>query len=353
MNNFFSENSFLLNQSKKKKYFEVSLSKRINHHYRNCPNYKKILNNLSYNPKKSYKIENFPFLSVRIFKKFDLYSIKKKNIFKILNSSGTSSGELSKIYLDKKNAQDQSIVLTNIFNSFFGKSRYPMLIIDSEDHLKNRNSFSARSAAVLGFSRFGKDITFALDKKMNLKINQINNFFKKYQKENFIIFGFTFMIWEKFYNSIKNKKKYNLKNAILIHGGGWKKLESLNISNSEFKKKIQKNLKISKIHNYYGMIEQTGSIFFECSECENFIASDYSDVLIRGENFEVLDKYKLGYIQLLSTLPSSYPGNNILTEDLGMITENKNCKTCSRMKGKRFKVFGRIKDAELRGCSDV
>ena len=50
---------------------------------------------------------------------------------------------------------------------------------------------------------------------------------------------------------------------------------------------------------------------------------------------------------------TSYPGNNILTEDLGFITENNNCKSCSRLKGKRFKVVGRIKDSEVRGCSDV
>ena len=33
-----------------------------------------------------------------------------------------------------------------------------MLIIDNENHLKNRNHFNARSAAVLGFSKFGKTL---------------------------------------------------------------------------------------------------------------------------------------------------------------------------------------------------
>ena len=43
-------------------------------------------------------------------------------------------------------------------------------------------------------------------------------------------------------------KKYNkniskfTKNAIIIHGGGWKKLASLNISNYKFKSFLKKKL---------------------------------------------------------------------------------------------------------------
>ena len=59
---------------------------------------------------------------------------------------------------------------------------------------------------------------------------------------------------------------------------------------------------------------------------------------------------KKGFIQLISLLPSSYPGHSILTEDLGEIVNN-SCE-CSSL-GKKFKVHGRIKKAEIRGCSDI
>lgn len=351
MNKAYFSNSFTLNNNQKNRHFKSVLSKITNFHYRNCNGYKKILQKLSFNPKKIYDIENLPYLSVRIFKKYDLYSVKKKNIFKILNSSSTTSNHPSKIYLDKKNATDQSIALTKIFNSFFGKKRYPMLIVDSEGHLKNRNQFNARSAAVLGFSKFGTDITFALNEKMEVNYKVLKDFLRRHKNQKIIIFGFTFIIWEKFFKNLKNKIK--LKNSILIHGGGWKKLDYLNISNKKFKNLLKKHLSITKIYNYYGMVEQTGSIFFECHNCENFIASDYSDILIRDKNFQVLKKNQTGFIQLLSTLPTSYPGNNILTEDLGYITKKSHCKSCSKLQGKRFKVVGRIKNSEVRGCSDV
>ena len=60
---------------------------------------------------------------------------------------------------------------------------------------------------------------------------------------------------------------------------------------------------------------------------------------------------KKGLIQLLSLLPTSYPGHNILTEDIGEIAKDSNC-SCSIL-GKRFKIHGRVKNAEIRGCSDA
>ena len=39
------------------------------------------------------------------------------------------------------------------------------------------------------------------------------------------------------------------------------KLEKIKIDNSEFKNRLKKKLKIKNIINYYGFVEQTGSIF--------------------------------------------------------------------------------------------
>ena len=143
---------------------------------------------------------------------------------------------------------------------------------------------------------------------------------------------------------------YDFRNAILLHGGGWKKLESLNISNNKFKKKLFKRLKISNIHNYYGLVEQTGSIFLEC-KCGYFVPSIFSDVLIRGPNFELLKNKQKGFIQLISLLPTSYPGHSIVTDDIGETVDEINCK-CG-LRGKKFLVHGRVEKAEIRGCSDI
>jgi hypothetical protein len=89
-------------------------------------------------------------------------------------------------------------------------------------------------------------------------------------------------------------------------------------------------------------------------ECEKgyLHTSEYSDIIIRNSsNFSVSRHGEEGIIQLLSLLPISYPGQSILTEDLGIIFGEDDCK-CGR-KGKYFKINGRLKNAELRGCSDT
>lgn len=122
------------------------------------------------------------------------------------------------------------------------------------------------------------------------------------------------------------------------------------ISNKVFKKKILKKLNIDNVQNYYGLIEQTGSIFLECNNCNSFITSIFSDVLIRDNNFNILKDGSKGLIQLFSILPSSYPGHNIITEDIGAIVKkNNNCK----INVKHFVVYGRSYKSEVRGCSDV
>ena len=107
---------------------------------------------------------------------------------------------------------------------------------------------------------------------------------------------------------------------------------------------------IKNIHNYYGMIEQTGSIFLECEE-GFFHPSIFSEVIIRNKNLDSCEVGEQGIIQVLSLLPISYPGHNLLTEDIGTIHGLDGC-TCGR-KGKYFSVEGRVEGTQLRGCSDV
>jgi len=224
------------------------------------------------------------------------------------------------------------------------------MLIAGKNPLYNRLSFDAKTAAILGFSLFGTNQHYLINKENQLDIKTFNSFLNKYKKKPFLIFGFTSDVYSIFLDQFEKRKKIDLSNAILIHGGGWKKLQSKNISNEIFKNRLEENYNIKKIINYYGLIEQVGSIFFECPNCNVFICSDYSDIIIRDKNFNVKNKGS-GIVQLLSLLPTSYPGHNILTEDLGEIVGNDHCK-CG-IKGKTFKIHGRILNSEVRGCSNV
>ena len=345
------EDPYSMDKQNKKFFFKNYLNQLTLHHLNNSKEYKKLINYLGYSSKKKNEIEKIPFIPVRLFKELSLLSVKKDKVIKVLSSSGTTGSKTSKIYLDKKNALNQVKVLQKIINKILGSERLPMLIIDKDIKNFDRSNFNARIAAINGFSLFGKEHTFLLNEKNEIDYVKLNKFLSKYGNNKFFIFGFTSFIYENLIEKLKIKKiNLNFKNAILLHGGGWKKLENKKISNEIFKEKIFKKLKLKNVFNYYGLVEQTGSIFIEC-KCGYFITSNFSDVLVRDSNFNLLKSNKKGFLQLFSLLPTSYPGHNILTEDIGEIIENKNC-SCS-INGKRFLVHGRTEKAEIRGCSDT
>lgn len=348
----FDELPFSLTKNKKKTLYRQALAELTKHHYKNCIEYKKILDVLKFDIKTEHLVQYIPSLPVRLFKEYNLKSVNKEDIIKTMTSSGTSGQSVSKIYLDKSTATNQTKVLSKILSEFIGKKRLPMLVIDTKSILKDRNSFSARAAGILGFSMFGHNITYALDENMEIDYSTIEKFMQKHKGKDMLVFGFTSIIWEHFHKKLlySDKHKINIENGILIHGGGWKKLQNESVDTATFRKEIEKSCGIKRIHNYYGMIEQTGSIFMEC-ESGHLHCSNYSDIDILNTNFDKCGYNEEGLVKLYSLLPYSYPGHILLTEDVGTIIGEDDC-ACGR-NGKYFKIHGRVKNAEIRGCSDT
>lgn len=347
-----SRKPYSLKKEEKSKLYGEWLAELTAYHRQHCELYNKFLIMLQIPEEVQSKEEKIPMLPVELFKNMELKSVPCHMVNKTVTSSGTKEQKVSKIYLDADTATNQQKALANIGEDFFGASRLPLLIIDRLDVLKNRELFSARGAGILGFSIFSSRIGYALNQDMKLDLNGIEKFLNGCQENKILIFGFTYIIWEYFYEVLRQSgKKLNLKNAILVHGGGWKRLLEKSVSSGEFKKKIREVTGIENIHNYYGMAEQTGSIYMECS-CGNFHASIYSDVIMRRpKDFSPCKIGEKGIIQVLSPLPYSYPGHSILTEDEGILLGEDDC-PCGRL-GKYFKVTGRIRQAQIRGCSDT
>ena len=343
-----------VNREKKRAVLEQGLRQLTLYHLNHCAQYRKMLDALGYSPEgiETLGLEEIPYIPVRMFKELELSSVNKEDVFKTLTSSGTSGQKTSKIFLDRQTAANQQKTMAKIVADFTGESRSPMIIIDCPSVTKNRALFSARGAGILGFSIFGRDILYALDDDMNLRMGAVSEYIEKYNKESILLFGFTFMIWQHFYKELEQRNtSLNISNGIMIHGGGWKKLISEKVSAKDFTEKLREVCGNIRVSSYYGMVEQTGSIYMEC-ECGNLHASTYSDIIIRrATDFGVCKNGEDGIVEVLSMLPKSYPGHALLTEDKGVILGEDNC-PCGR-KGKYFRIHGRLKSAEIRGCSDT
>lgn len=320
------------------------------HHLKSSKIYR-ALNNLYFEKKPITAVDDVPFVPIQFFKLYDLVSVADEEVYKTMFSSGTS-GKPSKIYLDKSTADAQIRALANIGAQALGRDRRVMLVLDSPAIMKGRDGFTARTAGVNGFRIFASRLHFVLDDEFRFDDNIIPVLEKiRLDDKPVLIYGFTAQVWQALEVIPADLfKNYIPRGSILIHGGGWKKLEDRRVSEQSFEVASKRSLGVEKVINYYGMIEQVGSIFFKC-DSGYFHTTSHSHILVRDPlTFDVTGDGEIGLIQVLSKIPRSYPGHSILTEDLGWMTDQPcECGNHSR----RFVVLGRFEDADARGCSDA
>ncbi len=182
--------NFLKNKNSENKEFLDHQQNLCLYHYKNNKYYKKIIDDIfSLEKIKNihHSINNIPYLPVDLFKKYELYSTNLNNIFKVLRSSGTTNNNPSKIFLDRENANSQTLSLSKIFTEFTGLNRPNMIIGDCQETIKNKKSFSARAAGIIGFSYLCRKPTFALDSDMNLILKNIENVVSNDKNKNILI----------------------------------------------------------------------------------------------------------------------------------------------------------------------
>jgi hypothetical protein len=119
----------------------------------------------------------------------------------------------------------------------------------------------------------------------------------------------------------------------------------------DFSEAARTVLGVARVINFYGMVEQVGSVFFE-NALGALHAPIFADVIVRDPaTLRPLPAGSRGLLQVLSVLPTSYPGHSLLTEDLGVWRGGDDPR--AGMSGRYFHVEGRAPRSEIRGCSDT
>ena len=321
-------------------------------HRKRCPAYARILDAIGERPGREYsRIEDLPFLPARLFKEHELRSVPATDVFKVLTSSGTTGQQVSRIYLDRDAAAVQAKALTRVLGQVLGPKRLPMLIIDGPGLLRDRNALSARGAGVAGMMNFGRHHTYGLDENFRLDVDATRQFLMRFGDEPFLVFGFTFMVWRHLYEPARSAG-LDLSNGVLVHSGGWKQLAEEAVTPTEFRTRLVEDLGLTDIYNFYGMVEQIGTVFLEAPDDPGVLyAPAFADVVLRDPvTWREVGPGETGVIEVVSLLPRSYPGHVVLTDDLGELVGIDDGPAWS---GKRFRVLGRLPRAEVRGCSDT
>jgi hypothetical protein len=279
-------------------------------------------------------LPDVPWLPVGLFKRRRLASVPQPDVLRVLTSSGTTGAARSQIVLDGATAQRQAKALAAVLGTLLGPKRLPLLIIDAPSTARGS---TARTAGVLGMLPLGRRPVFALDEDLRLDEQAVDAFLAAVDGGPFFVFGFTWLVWTRLIGSGRD-----FGGGILLHGGGWKALQAQAVDASTFRSRLSDELGFAAVRSYYGMVEQVGGIHLE--DADGLLrAPVFADVIVRHpRTLEPQPFGEPGLLQVLSGLPTSYPGHSLLTEDLGVVEEPG-----------RFQVLGRLPRAEARGCSDV
>jgi hypothetical protein len=323
-----------------------------------CAPYARFLARLGTPPSGWARIADLPPLPVGMFKRRLLSAVPPGEIVRELRSSGTTGDRPSRIPLDKGTAFRQTRALTTILKDHLGGRRRPYLVLDAAASVADGEALSARGAAIRGVGSFASETVFALrllaSGDLEPDFGAIEAFLARHGDGPVLAFGFTFIVFSRIVEEAERRGlRFRAPGLVLVHSGGWKKLRERAVSKEELSDRAAAVFGTgpAAILDFYGMVEQVGTVFVDCPSGSKH-APAFADVVIRrAGTLEPVSRGEEGLIEVVSALPSSYPGQAILTEDQGVLLGVDDC-PCGR-RGVAFRFTSRVERAALRGCGDV
>ena len=353
---------FELDKKEKDKLLKASLKESLEHHFQNSKEYQKYCKKKVFLPPfDNINYEDIPFFPVDIFKNFHLSSVPENSLVRTLNSSATTSQTPSSIYLDDITRKRQVKTLIWLLSDFIGKERIPFLIFDADPRKNNLDKkISARNAAIRGFLIAASQSEYFMNVRtkdeLTVDIPKLINFLTEVEKQNTktILFGFTYVLFSHVAKQLQRQNiKFNLTNSLIIHIGGWKKLQSEAVSKNVFNNTLSAvfGVRANNILDSYGFTEQLGIIYIDCEDGLKRCPL-VSEIIIRDPGtLEQLPDGEPGLVEFISPLPFSYPGCAVLLDDIGRVV-TRNSDSLGR-NGTAYEILGRAKEAEVRGCGDI
>jgi phenylacetate-coenzyme A ligase PaaK-like adenylate-forming protein len=346
---------YSLKEDEKDRLFLSAMKEAAIFHYSHCEAYKSFCDKRGFNPNEDFSVEDIPFIPVDTFKQVKLFSVPEKEIQRTVHSSSTTTGRPSSVFLDDVSMSRQVKTINSIISDFIGKERRDFIFIDSPSTIRSADShLSSRATTMRGLLSFSRRMFFILRDDLSLDTKALEDALPKITAVP-ALYGFTFILYKLVKENQDAKAKIAKKTGgcTVLHSGGWKKMNDMKVSKEQFNREVSDFFATEpgKVIDMYGMVEHMGVIYPDCPYGFKHVPA-YSDVIIRDVNtFEPLPRGKQGFIQLLSPIPHSYPGISIISDDIGSIVGDGECR-CGR-KGKRFVFHKRADKSEKRGCGDT
>lgn len=315
--------------------FLNAVKENVRFHQDHCMEYRNILIHNNFSPEQLRQMEDLallPPIPTSLLKQCTLESIPKRLQLLKSTSSGTS-GNKSRIGYDIGGGALGLGMVKTILSEHRLWSKKPVnyLILGYEPSKTNQMVIAktAYAATLLApalhktYALKYKDGAYQIDKKGVLK--SLSAYSKSHTPVRII--GFPSYCYFFIQYLQKAKQKIRLPEGSMIFlGGGWKQFSSQQIQKEELYSLIQEYLgvKSENIREFFGVAEHPMTY---CA-CKNhhFHVPVFARVMIRDVNsLAPLDYNKAGILNLITPLLNSMPVTSIMTDDLAVLHEGKEC----------------------------
>ena len=337
-----------------------AIKENVIHHYNNCDDYKRIIDQARFDPNTISDIDDLvrlPFIPTLYFKRHELFSIPLKKMAIKATSSGTSSGLKSKVGMSYR---DLFIGFKMIFRLFkyhklwsFRRVNYFIFGYEPSKHtdvviMKSAYGFTYVAPAkkrnyAIKWDNESKQYKVDLE---SMKQALIDASTKKRPIRTLGFPAYTYFL-------LKEMKEEGIKlqmpkGSIVTIGGGWKQFYAEKVDKPSFYGMVKDVLGIPEknIVEFFGAVEHP-VVFPDC-EYHHLHIPIYSRIIIRDpDTFESVPSGKMGLINLLSPLNSATPLVSVMTDDLGILHNGCKC----GLQSPWIEIIGRVGIKDIITCA--
>lgn len=328
-------------------------------HYEHNKEYRRILDQFHFSPNdiNSYEdLAKIPPIPTLYFKHHNLLSLKKNKYVIKATSSGTSGQNVSMVGLTLSDLFRGWDMVRNVFSYHYLWSIRPhrYIIFGYEPHRGNDKAI-AKTAHGFTFLSPALSKDYAIRWTSNgykVDLDNLEKLFIKYAKGKTPIRTLGFPAYTYFLLQQMKEKGIRLKmpkGSIVTLGGGWKSFYKEKVDKEVFYNLVNEVLGIDDKHifEFFGAVEHP-ILYTDCRN-HHFHIPNYGRVIIRDvETLKPLKPGEVGLVNLLTPMSIGTPILSIMTDDLGVLHEEK-C-ACGA-KSMYLEILGRSGVEDIKTCA--
>jgi phenylacetate-coenzyme A ligase PaaK-like adenylate-forming protein len=343
------------------KIFINAMKANVALHARNCSEYKAVLETLNFDINTLQSIEDLPKIPPLPTSYLKNHTMLSKPYNKLLIKT-TSSGTGGKKTLSGFDASSGLCALLMVLRIFrFHKLislRPTNYIILGYQPDKSNQTAMAKALKAITLLAPAKKVEYALlikNGEYQINTEGLLNAIDKFGKQNCPVRIIGFPAYFKMFLDELNERKIKLnlhKNSKILLGGGWKGLFADEISKDELYRMANETLNIQQknFKDHFSTAEHPIN-YVSCIN-NHFHIPAFSRVLIRDvRTLNPVPQGTPGLLNLLTPLLSSVPYGSIMTDDIAVIKDGKEC-GCG-INSPYFELAGRVGLASIKTCTQA